>query len=155
MSDPQLPGAGWYVDPEDPASERYWDGTRWTDAKRPPEASSTPPTWRRWLVGGFANGGGGNTGRTVVIAVIALLIGWYVLWNTNFGKRLSAHIGIRDCYELTLTGNVVCGDQAEQLDDFRDDAREGIQDFREDTRAYEDCLEETNYKLRQCDYLIE
>lgn len=27
---PELPPAGWYVDPEDPHYWRWWDGTNWT-----------------------------------------------------------------------------------------------------------------------------
>lgn len=37
MSD--LPPAGWYDDPENPAVYRYWDGTVWTDHRSP----RTPP----------------------------------------------------------------------------------------------------------------
>jgi hypothetical protein len=40
--------AGWYPDTEQPGNERYWDGTRWTDARRPlampqPYAPPLPP----------------------------------------------------------------------------------------------------------------
>ena len=30
--------AGWYEDPRDPASQRYWDGGFWTDHRRPAQA---------------------------------------------------------------------------------------------------------------------
>ena len=33
---------GWYVDPEHPGSERYWDGQRWTDQRRPAQARAAP-----------------------------------------------------------------------------------------------------------------
>ena len=39
MSD--LPPANWYPDPEDPAQQRYWDGTQWTE-HRAPAATSGP-----------------------------------------------------------------------------------------------------------------
>ena len=29
------PGPGWYPDPNDPATDRYWDGTHWTDSRTP------------------------------------------------------------------------------------------------------------------------
>ena len=32
---PQLPPAGWYPNPEDPAVVRWFDGTRWTDFTQP------------------------------------------------------------------------------------------------------------------------
>jgi uncharacterized Tic20 family protein len=36
---PPSPVAGWYPDPSDSGSYRYWDGTRWTDAV----SSAVPP----------------------------------------------------------------------------------------------------------------
>lgn len=33
---PGLPPAGWYPDPQVPGSNRYWDGTRWTDQTHTP-----------------------------------------------------------------------------------------------------------------------
>ena len=40
----QLP-AGWYSDQAMPGSERYWDGSQWTDQTRPVAPTpSTPPT---------------------------------------------------------------------------------------------------------------
>ena len=40
MSDTSQPVAGWYPDPENPAAERWWDGTGWTDHRR---ASTVAP----------------------------------------------------------------------------------------------------------------
>jgi hypothetical protein len=37
------PAAGWYDDPEVPGGERYWDGSKWTDQRRPPERPDEPP----------------------------------------------------------------------------------------------------------------
>lgn len=43
MSTP-TPIAGWYPDPENPAAERYWDGSAWTGQRRPgTPAYATPP----------------------------------------------------------------------------------------------------------------
>lgn len=37
--------ADWYTDPEDPAQLRYWDGSRWTEGRRPrPGAASAGST---------------------------------------------------------------------------------------------------------------
>ena len=32
--------AGWYIDPYDPASERFWDGNSWTAQLRPRASGS-------------------------------------------------------------------------------------------------------------------
>lgn len=34
MSDTAPPAAGWYADPENPAGERWWNGSGWSDHKR-------------------------------------------------------------------------------------------------------------------------
>lgn len=34
------PVPGWYVDPEHPGSERYWDGNLWTEQRRPTQVST-------------------------------------------------------------------------------------------------------------------
>jgi hypothetical protein len=37
----QTPGAGWFVDPEDPTQYRYWDGTAWTEHRSPRGPTTT------------------------------------------------------------------------------------------------------------------
>lgn len=49
QSPPVLPPAGWYADPRDPLTSRYWDGSRWTDNRVPvraavPGATAQAPT---------------------------------------------------------------------------------------------------------------
>lgn len=48
MTDSAQPVAGWYPDPENATAERWWDGTGWTDHRRPstvaPVAPPAPPT---------------------------------------------------------------------------------------------------------------
>lgn len=36
--------AGWYADPENSDSDRYWDGSLWTVQRRPHSRQSPPPT---------------------------------------------------------------------------------------------------------------
>ena len=38
-----LPGAGWYPDPDDPRSWRYWDGAAWTEHRSPGGQAPSPP----------------------------------------------------------------------------------------------------------------
>jgi hypothetical protein len=37
----QTPAAGWFVDPQDPAQFRYWDGTSWTEHRAPRGQTTT------------------------------------------------------------------------------------------------------------------
>jgi hypothetical protein len=41
MTDSPPPPAGWYADPENPAGERWWNGSAWSDHKRP-STTATP-----------------------------------------------------------------------------------------------------------------
>lgn len=40
----ELPPADWYPDPELPGGQRYWDGSQWTEERRPPGASPAATT---------------------------------------------------------------------------------------------------------------
>jgi hypothetical protein len=63
MSDPNaaLPVAGWYPDPEHDTQDRWWDGTSWSDHRRPrgavvgtPAATSAAPAYA-YVPAGTAN----------------------------------------------------------------------------------------------------
>jgi hypothetical protein len=41
MSDSAPPAAGWYADPENPAGERWWNGSGWSDHKRAATVAET------------------------------------------------------------------------------------------------------------------
>ena len=38
------PGPGWYPDPNDPTTNRYWDGAKWTDSRAPRAATTQSKT---------------------------------------------------------------------------------------------------------------
>jgi len=40
----QATAPGWYLDPHDPYTQRYWDGTRWTENRAPAAQAAGPPT---------------------------------------------------------------------------------------------------------------
>lgn len=42
MSDVAPPQAGWYADPENPAGERWWNGSGWSDQKRAATVAGVP-----------------------------------------------------------------------------------------------------------------
>ncbi len=68
------PPPGWYPDPSAPSTERWWDGSAWTEhrrAPRPPEPSTVPM--------GFGPAApmppqGGGRSRTIVLTITALIV---------------------------------------------------------------------------------
>lgn len=61
------PPPGWYRDPSAPHTERWWDGTAWTDHRRAPEAPTPPPPPQ-------PGGGGGRARATVLAAAAGVLV---------------------------------------------------------------------------------
>ena len=47
---PPTTPAGWYPDPDDPASLRYWDGYAWSEHRTPPVPVVQPTRTPAWLV---------------------------------------------------------------------------------------------------------
>lgn len=62
MTQPQTP-PGWYPDPHDPNSRRYWDGSNWTQHTTP-GAATTP------LPAGAVGGSGGGRSRGPMVGVL-------------------------------------------------------------------------------------
>ena len=60
------PPAGWFPDPGDPTSRRYWDGQAWTD-QRAPGFSSPPPT-------AAPDGGASTTQRWLIVLLIVFIL---------------------------------------------------------------------------------
>lgn len=54
---------GWYPLPNDPATERYWNGTVWTEHHRPRPSVPAPPS-----------SGGGGTSKIVLGVVLGVLL---------------------------------------------------------------------------------
>ena len=50
MSGAELPPAGWFDNPENPAEFRYWDGSAWTDHRAPKSHHPAPAAAQRPLV---------------------------------------------------------------------------------------------------------
>ncbi|MEV0221477.1 DUF2510 domain-containing protein [Streptomyces sp. NPDC050704] len=81
------PPPGWYPDPSAPHTERWWDGTAWTEHRRTPEVPQQPPQ-QPFTQPQFAPApAGGGSGRAKVIAlttaatvlVAAIVTGAFVL----------------------------------------------------------------------------
>ena len=48
MERQESPQRGWYPNPEDPSTEWYWDGERWSESRprsRPPVGTGEPTGW--------------------------------------------------------------------------------------------------------------
>lgn len=98
---------GWYDDDHDPGQQQYWDGEKWTDARRPKgEPARTTLTLPKV--------------SPLIAVVVILFVGWLFFFNTNPGKRITAELGLRECYEITFTGEVVCGEGAERIERLKE-----------------------------------
>ncbi|MCQ4203786.1 DUF2510 domain-containing protein, partial [Streptomyces coelicoflavus] len=74
------PPPGWYRDPSAPHLERWWDGTAWTEHRRPPEPVGYGPA--------AGTGGRGKavavTGAAAVL-VASIVTGVFVLGEDDGG----------------------------------------------------------------------
>src|SRR5262245_5508316 len=61
----EMPVAGWYPDPESPRMARYWDGSRWTDDRRPLDSKEEVSGWLLFL--GYAG--------AIFLPIVGLIIG--------------------------------------------------------------------------------
>lgn len=68
MEGAPLPGPGWFPDPADPNTLRYWDGQQWTDNRTPAHGA---------VPGGAA--GVKTNGMAIASLVLGLLWGYGVL----------------------------------------------------------------------------
>lgn len=95
--------SGWYPDPEYPGHERWWDGTAWSDARRPAGGVAAPAPPAPFPAAGLAPGPAGilvpagtqvsSAGRRLgsylldgLLAVVTLAIGWLIWSLVVWGK---------------------------------------------------------------------
>lgn len=76
------PPPGWYRDPSGPHLERWWDGTAWTEHRRPPELPAPPVP--------VADGASGRAKAiavtsAAVVLVVAIVTGAVVLGRDDGG----------------------------------------------------------------------
>ena len=83
---PQTP-AGWYPDPQDPNTQRYWDGRQWTENRSPGVAYAKQET----------------NGK----ATAALVLG--ILWLCGIGSVLALVFGYQAKNEIEASGEVQGG----------------------------------------------
>lgn len=79
---------GWYPDPNDGNTQRYFDGARWTDQLAPLPAAKPPP-WR-WLITAVVGLGVAFVAFTLMqLAFSAAACGGALLFHENIGFTLS------------------------------------------------------------------
>jgi hypothetical protein len=112
---PNLPPAGWYPDTQNPAHQRYWDGTAWTEHTAAPQVAAAAPTAATAAVtpGAVVTGGAvavpGKTGLARlkwwhwaliafgVVALLSIIINGVNGSSTNYlSEDKSAAIGDTD-----------------------------------------------------------
>jgi Protein of unknown function (DUF2510) len=77
---PDLPPPGWYADPEQPETDRYWDGQAWTDRRAPlAEQGEAAPGWALWVgyLGAF------------LLPLIGFIVGIYLLVRRAIGHGVA------------------------------------------------------------------
>ena len=84
----ELPPPGWYRDPRDPTSQRYWDGERWTEDRVP----ATLPAAGAALPARPTNGK----------AIAALVLG--ITWVCGIGSILALVFGYSARNEIEESG---------------------------------------------------
>ena len=104
LSASTLPPAGWYPDPEYPGNDRWWNGTEWSDYRRPDAATAAasaaaaaaaapggyPGVTGDIPVGGAAGRIGGNTPALVGFILAASSVLFPFVLNSFAGGIVSA-----------------------------------------------------------------
>jgi Protein of unknown function (DUF2510) len=86
------PPAGWYTDPNDATTQRYWDGQQWTENRAPLEKKGAKPGVGSYIVAvllpivgvilaivQFARGNGGQGAAVLLTSIVAFVIWFAVL----------------------------------------------------------------------------
>lgn len=83
---------GWYPDPEDQTTQRYWDGTTWLDIPAPATQSTAPsdPKKKRNLIVALAVG----------IGLAVILAGGGIAWKVISDNRAAAVIAEEEAAEI-------------------------------------------------------
>jgi hypothetical protein len=98
-TEPNAPPPGWYPDPNDAASTRYWDGSRWTEQRAPVGATIVPPgvVYQPPVVAQRTNG----------LAIASLVLG--ILWLWWIGSALALLFGYTALSQIDTSGGTQGG----------------------------------------------
>ena len=75
----ETPVAGWYPDPESPRMARYWDGSQWTDDRRPLVSNVEVSKWLLFF--GYAG--------AIFLPIVGLIIGIVLLVKKATGHGVA------------------------------------------------------------------
>ncbi len=132
------PAAGWYDDPTQPGTKRYWDGAQWTQHVAP--ASSPGNAVQPPAAAGTANSGGlyGVVRRRPALA----------LWATaGIALVLGVGIGAASMQESDKQESSAESDRVAQLESELEDAKSDASSAQSDAAEAEAELGETKDKL--------
>lgn len=126
----ELPAPGWYRDPELTATQRYWDGSRWTAHRAPLAAQTKERGAGALVVVGYVT--------ALLLPIIGFILGTVLLVRRQTGHGLavvviSLAVGIGACA-------IALNDADEELNRSLDPA----------TREWSRCLEENGYRFAAC-----
>jgi hypothetical protein len=106
-----LPPPGWHPDPDDPTSQRYWDGSQWTEHRSPAQAAA--PATAVQPVGTAPAGQVGvqpvvmQQQKTNGLAVAGMVLG--ILWLYWVGSVLAVIFGHVAKNQIDNSGGVQGG----------------------------------------------
>lgn len=128
-----LPPAGWYPDPDQPQTQRYWTGSEWTDQRAP---MAPKPEDRASGVLLFVS---------YAAAFLLPLIG-FILGIVLLVRRQTGH-GVAVVLISLAVGIAAC---AIAVNSAEEDLDRSLSNLQQDTRAYDRCLEENGYRFAAC-----
>lgn len=106
MTTPPTP-PGWYPDPNDAGSQRYWDGSTWTDHRSPDSQPAAPPSApdnRRLLTGYLA-----ACGALLLVLILAVVYGAFL----NDADDIAATATSTSSTETTTAATTTAADEAD------------------------------------------
>jgi hypothetical protein len=135
----QRPVAGWYRDPEQPQTQRYWDGTRWTDQRAPlaPEPRKTGAGVL--LVASYV--------AAVLIPIVGLILGVVLLIRRETVHGIAV---VLISLAIAVAGYFLVIDETENGRRDRADRIERQVEDRSGFRALEACLRQNDFRFSAC-----
>ncbi|MDP2232222.1 MAG: DUF2510 domain-containing protein [Actinomycetota bacterium] len=113
--------AGWYPDQNDLGSQRYWDGTAWTNDRMPavpPPASDAPCTTQMSPVVASANSGKRKSPPWLVaiLSLLLILVVWAIIDSVAFSMNEEPSLSPEQASSLKANVEAACASAGEYPD---------------------------------------